>query len=173
MIFLAEYGHVPALVSIYRGWEIHWNPKLIIFTFILRIDTFNISCKNALRWMPQDLTDDQSTLVEIMTWCHQPTSHYLNGYWSSSVTPYGVTMLWWVDTVECECQSCCDFPKFLINMYVYISDQCKIIIWTFMLIYTIMEFAINFISMLLTDNYISHDPLSLGWQQWLITFTPE
>ena len=27
--------------------------------------------------MPQDLTDDMSTLVQVMAWCHQATSHYL------------------------------------------------------------------------------------------------
>ena len=27
--------------------------------------------------MPLDLTDDRSTLVQVMAWCHQATSHYL------------------------------------------------------------------------------------------------
>ena len=32
---------------------------------------------NALRWMPQDLTDDKSALLQVMAWCHQAASHYL------------------------------------------------------------------------------------------------
>ena len=31
----------------------------------------SISCEIALRYMPQDLTDDKSKLVQIMAWCHQ------------------------------------------------------------------------------------------------------
>ena len=38
----------------------------------------------------QDLTDDQSTLVQLMVCYRQATSHYLNQSWSSSVSPYGV-----------------------------------------------------------------------------------
>ena len=42
--------------------------------------------------MPQDLTDDKSTLVQVMAWCCQATSHYLNQCWPRSPTPYGVTI---------------------------------------------------------------------------------
>ena len=34
--------------------------------------------------MPHDLTDDKSTLVQVMAWCHQATSHYLNQCWPRS-----------------------------------------------------------------------------------------
>ena len=46
---------------------------------------------NDLRWMPQNLTDDKSTLVQVMAWCSQVASHYLNQCWPRSATPYGVT----------------------------------------------------------------------------------
>ena len=36
--------------------------------------------------MQQDLTDDISTLVLVMAWCRQVTSHYLNQCWPSSLT---------------------------------------------------------------------------------------
>ena len=32
-------------------------------------------------WMPQNTYDDKSTLVQIMTWCHQGTSHLLSHCW--------------------------------------------------------------------------------------------
>ena len=32
----------------------------------------------ALRWTSHDLSDDKSTLVQVMAWCRQATSHYLN-----------------------------------------------------------------------------------------------
>ena len=48
--------------------------------------------------MPQDLTVDKSTLVQVMAWCRQATSHYLNQFWPRSSTPYGVTRPQWVET---------------------------------------------------------------------------
>ena len=48
--------------------------------------------------MPQDLTDDKSTLVQVMAWCHQATSHYLNQCWPRSPRPYGVTRPQWVNS---------------------------------------------------------------------------
>ena len=50
--------------------------------------------------MPQNLTDDKSTLVQVMAWCHQATSHYLNQCWPRYSTPYGVTRSQWVKSSE-------------------------------------------------------------------------
>ena len=41
-----------------------------------------------LMWI-KDLADDKSTLNQIMAWCREATSHYLNQYWVSSMSPYG------------------------------------------------------------------------------------
>ena len=38
----------------------------------------------------------KSTLVQVMAWCHQATSHYLSKCWPRSVSPYGVTRPQWV-----------------------------------------------------------------------------
>ena len=46
--------------------------------------------------MPLDPTDDKSTLVQEMAWCHQATSHYLCQCWSRSMLPYGITRPHWV-----------------------------------------------------------------------------
>ena len=56
------------------------------------------SNNNALTWMPHDLTDGRSTLVQVMAWCCQAPSHYLSQRWSSSMSPYGVTRPQWVNT---------------------------------------------------------------------------
>ena len=49
--------------------------------------------KNLLahRWMWLDLTDEKSTLVQVMAWCRQATSHYLSQCWPSFLSPYDVT----------------------------------------------------------------------------------
>ena len=62
----------------------------------LLIGIFQSFYYNVLWWMPQDLTDDKSTLVQVMAWCRQVTSHYLNQCWPRSPTPYGVTRPQWV-----------------------------------------------------------------------------
>ena len=41
--------------------------------------------------MTLDFTDDQSTLVQVMAWCRQATSHYLSQCWPRCLSPYGVT----------------------------------------------------------------------------------
>ena len=68
----------------------------VIFKLILMIGGWGIFCKFALRWMSMDLTDDKSTLVQVMAWCRQATSHYLSQCWPTSMSPYGVTWPQWV-----------------------------------------------------------------------------
>ena len=58
---------------------------------ILLIGFFRSSNDNALRWMPQGLTDDKATLVQVISWCRQATSHYLSQCWLSSLLPYKLT----------------------------------------------------------------------------------
>ena len=43
--------------------------------------------------MPHKLTNDKSTLVQVMAWCRQAASHYLTQRWPWSMSPYGVTTL--------------------------------------------------------------------------------
>ena len=62
------------------------------------IDCWGTSCKIALRWMPMDLTGENSTLVQVMAWCRQATSHYLSHCWPRSMSPYGITRPQWVKT---------------------------------------------------------------------------
>ena len=51
---------------------------------------------NTVRWMARDRTDDKSKLFQVMAWCHQAPSHYLNQCWPSFMLPYGVTRPQWV-----------------------------------------------------------------------------
>ena len=70
--------------------------SILIFKLNLMNGGWGISCKIALRWMPLDLTDDKSTLVQVMAWCRQATSHYLSQCWPRSLSLYGITRpQWW------------------------------------------------------------------------------
>ena len=75
-----------------------WNFEYVIFKQILVIDGWGIACEIALIWMSLDFTDDQSTLVQVLAWCHQATSHYLSQCWPRSLPPYGVTRPQWVNS---------------------------------------------------------------------------
>ena len=78
-------------------WELMLQSNTSYFKLILWTDIWSISYEIAVRWVPQDLTDDESTLAQVMTWCHQATSHYLNQCWPRSMSPYATTRPQWAN----------------------------------------------------------------------------
>ena len=77
------------------------NFTKVILQLILVIDGWSISCKIVLKWMPMDLADGLSTLVQVMAWCRQAISHYLSQCWPRSLSPSGVTWPQWVNLGWC------------------------------------------------------------------------
>ena len=61
---------------------------------LLWIKFMSTSCEIALRWMPQHI--DKSVLVQLMAWCHQATSHYLDQCCPRYMSPHGITRPQWV-----------------------------------------------------------------------------
>ena len=60
----------------------------------------------ALRWILLYLTDDKSTLVQVMAWCLAAPSHYLSQCWprwARSMSPNGVTGPQWVKRTLVQC----------------------------------------------------------------------
>ena len=45
--------------------------KCIIFRRIIKNSSLSTRYQIDLKWMPQDLTDEKSTLVQVMVWCRQ------------------------------------------------------------------------------------------------------
>ena len=80
-------------------------------------DGWVISCKIGLRWMPLDLTNDKSTLVQVMAWCRQATSHYLNQCWPKSLSPYGVT--------RPQCVKAMELPQSCTKPLIYLLPSCS------------------------------------------------
>ena len=72
----------------------------VFFKLISWIDTLSNSCETALRSMPQNPSDDKSTLVQVMACCRQAASHYLSQCCPKSLSPYGVTRPQWVNKVN-------------------------------------------------------------------------
>ena len=50
--------------------------------------------------MPLKLTDDESTLVQVMAWCLPATSHYQNQCWNRYMLLYDITRPQWVNTLR-------------------------------------------------------------------------
>ena len=81
-----------------RNWPCYKGFLLyMIFKQISVIDDWGISCEIVLIWMSLDYTGDQSTLVQVMAWCHRATSHYLSQCWPRSLSPYDVIRPQWVN----------------------------------------------------------------------------
>ena len=67
------------------------NFKSIIFELVTQTSIFGPHCEMVLRWVPQNLTNQKSTMVQVMAWCHQATSHDLRQCGFRSMLPYDVT----------------------------------------------------------------------------------
>ena len=73
-----------------------WKFSLVIFKLNLAIDGLGISCEIALRWLSLKLTDDESTLAQVMAWCLMAPSHHLSQCWLNYISTYGTTRPQWV-----------------------------------------------------------------------------
>ena len=71
------------------------NDQLIdpreMWQFIVQNNSLDTHWWIILRWMPQNLTNEKSTLVQVMAWCRKATSHCLNQCWFRTLSAYGVT----------------------------------------------------------------------------------
>ena len=108
------------------------NFRWVMFKQILVIDGWVFSCEITLRWTSQGLTDDKSTLVQVMAWCCQATSHYLNQCWPRSISPYGVTRPQCVNWLKgfvmvMNVLAMCANTKFGLGIY-FSMDQCKTVV---------------------------------------------
>ena len=100
------------------------NFRWVIFKLILMVNDWGICCETTLIWVSLDHTYDKSTLVQVMAWCRQATSHYLSQCWPRSLPPYGITKPQWVKSKHFKVMICRDwhiksfsfasFPKFCI-----------------------------------------------------------
>ena len=97
-----------------------WNFRYVIFKQILVIDGWGIFCEIVLIWMSLEFTDDQSTLVQVMAWCRQATSHYLSQCGPRSLSPYRITRPQRVNSLASEgCES--NFTSVFFKPYEMIS----------------------------------------------------
>ena len=72
--------------------------KYIFFKHIVQNSSLYTGWEIPLRWIPQTLTKEKSSLAQIIAWCHQATSHYLN-HFTQIILPYGITRPQWVKSI--------------------------------------------------------------------------
>ena len=85
--------------------EFKRNFRWSIFSLIWAIDGWCISNENTLRQLSVNLTDDKSTLVQVMVWCRQATSLFLSRWCENFMSPYclirpQLVTLWCVQSWE-------------------------------------------------------------------------
>ena len=61
-----------------------------------------MSIKISLKFIPEGPIDNKSVLVQVMAWCRQATSHYLNQCWPSFLTHICGTRGRWVNEFHLE-----------------------------------------------------------------------
>ena len=116
----------PHWVNSLAPGKFEWNFRHVIFKQISVIDGWGISCEIVLIWMSLDFTNDQSTLVQVMAWCHQATSHYLSQCWPRSLSLYGVIRPQWVNSnlqLSTTCTKCACILSEILHDWLALSPH--------------------------------------------------
>ena len=133
--FLNMYFQEVSFFNLLWPGGFSWDFRWVLFKPITMIDGWDTCCEIAIRRMSLDLTDDKSTLVQVMAWCRQATSHYLSQCWPSFLSPYDVTRPQWVkksaldrvqsDNSELDCDNRQHKSEALAHTFrVFISHVC-------------------------------------------------
>ena len=95
----------------------------MIFKPIIQNSNWITRCEIALLLPPQNLIHERSTLVQVMAWHRQASSHYLSQCWPRSMSPYDVTR---PQLVKCHlCQEITEKYKH-ISAYKGLNISCQI-----------------------------------------------
>ena len=95
MLCLGEVCRLPTQNYVVELWFLYYalnslapgrpghNSKSMILKLIMQNNSLGTYCVIALQWMSQKLTDEKSTLAQVMAWC-------LSQCWTLFMSPYGV-----------------------------------------------------------------------------------
>ena len=117
--------HASLVVNSFAPGRCEWNFRNAIIKLMLETGGWSIPSEMSL-----GLTDDKSTLIQVMAWCCQATNHYLSQCWPKSMSPYSVTRPQWVDDDTkkfCFCYKCYWLPiNFNCDMWLLEKESVKI-----------------------------------------------
>ena len=88
-VYILTGFHMPFLALIQKchfddTMSVIINFKGILFKHIMQKSSLATLYKSDLLWMPQSPTNEKSTLLQVMTWCHQVTGHCVIQCWPRS-----------------------------------------------------------------------------------------
>ena len=75
----------------YPLWDVALISQVYISNTTWWLISWIIEINITMEWITEDLVDGQSTLIQVMAWCRQATSHHLNQCCPRFPTPYGAT----------------------------------------------------------------------------------
>ena len=84
-------------IAFYNIQLTHWPLGDIAMVFKVKFQNLLyriVACAIVMKLVsgePLDLADHKSTLIRVMAWCRQASSHYLNQCWPRFTTPNGIT----------------------------------------------------------------------------------
>ena len=114
-------------------WGCGFDFKCMILKCIAVIIFRSILSAVAFMWMAQYPPSDKSTLVQVVAWCHQVASRYLNLHCPRSIMPYGITKplrvnqsiitIAWNSLKSVIIMACCLFSNKPISELMLISCQ--------------------------------------------------
>ena len=93
--------------------RVEWQFRRVIFKLSSVINVWGISCEMTPRRMSLDLTNDKSTLVQVMAWCRQVICRHITSLGHNELT----------------CNKICRFKfKFTrnIKIHIYILKMCAL-----------------------------------------------
>ena len=64
--------HNDVIIALCAHWDMEYLNEILVKWFSSLIDWWGIDCEISHRWMPLDLTDDKSTLVQVMASGNKP-----------------------------------------------------------------------------------------------------
>ena len=145
------------------------NHRKIIFKLILVTDRCDISSEIALRWTTRDLSDAKSTLVQVMAWCRQVTSHYLNQCWPrSAIWRDHATMCYYIEA-GWRMQNHMRLGTILGYDNGFVPVQRQAIIWTSIDLLSIRPWGTNFNE--ISIKFKSFHSRKLIWRHHMETFS--
>ena len=77
-------NNIPALVQI-MAWRMPGHKPLSAPMMVSSLTHICVTWPHCVRWTAKSAFDDKSKLIQVMAWCHQATSHYLNQCWLRSI----------------------------------------------------------------------------------------
>ena len=73
-------------------WMFGWNLRQVLFKLILVIHVWGVFLWILPCGCHWTVTDDKSTILQVMAWCRKATSHFLDQWWPCSVSPNVITI---------------------------------------------------------------------------------